>query len=297
MKSKFTLTLLILLPFFGVKAQLPILVSEDSLKFGKSMLPALSVTIPEAGYEKTLKAWTKELQTKTKSKVMAENMDLSIFGALIKEISPNPINVYSRIETIDSMLMLIASFEIKKDEYISRDMGADFEKAQVYLKGFAKTQYIDVVKDQVDAEDKVLRNIEKELSSLENEKSRMQKSIQSNLSSIASEKENIIIQNNELATVSLSLVEQNNLLSTMEAGPAYKEKEVLIKDLEKRKRKAQNSKESSENKIDKANNDISKTNGEIPVNERMQEKVKDQIAQQKAVCQQFADKLKKIKAY
>ncbi len=48
MKSHFTLALLILIPFFGIKAQKPVIVSDDSLKIGNSLLPGLSVTIPEA---------------------------------------------------------------------------------------------------------------------------------------------------------------------------------------------------------------------------------------------------------
>ena len=40
---------------------------------------------------------------------------MSIFGAKIKAISPNPINVYSKLIRLDSMLQLFASFETKKD--------------------------------------------------------------------------------------------------------------------------------------------------------------------------------------
>ena len=180
MKTKFTLVFLLLVPFYGIKAQKPIYVSEDSLKIGNSLLPGLSVTIPEAGYEKTLKEWLKDLQGGTKSKVITENNEMSIFGAKIRSVSPNPINVYSKLVELDSMLQLFASFELKKDQYIERSADeAVFNQAKDYLKNFSKSQYIAIVKDQADAEEKKLRELQKELSSLENEKSRMQKSIQS----------------------------------------------------------------------------------------------------------------------
>jgi len=83
----------LLIPFAGIRAQEPVLVSEDSLKIGNSLLPGLSVTIPEAGYEKTLKEWVKDLQGGTKSKVITENNEMSIFGAKIRDISPNTVNV------------------------------------------------------------------------------------------------------------------------------------------------------------------------------------------------------------
>ncbi len=246
-----------------------------------------------------MKVWIRDLQSGTRSKVLTENNEMTIFGAKIKAISPNPINVYSKLVSLDSMLQLYRMhLKRKRTCMLIRSSGeADYTKAQEYLKEFAKDQYIEVAKDQADAEEKKLRDLQKELSSLENEKSRMQKSIQSKNASILSEKDNITIQNNELNTVSAALVEQNNLLAAMEAGPAQKEKADQIKDLEKRKKKALNSIESSENKINRFNSDIDKDNNEIPRNERMQEKVREQIIQQEAVYQIYADKLKRIKSY
>ena len=298
MKSLCTLAFLILAISSGIKAQMPVSVTEDSLKVGKTTLPGISVTIPEVNYENTLKAWIKNLESGSKSKVVTENNEMSIFGAKIKEISSNPVNVYSKMIKLDSTLKLTASFELKKDQYVDRTgTAAEFPKAEDYLKQFAKNQYIDVVKTQVDAEDKKLRDIEKELSSLEKEKNRMQKSISSNNTTIANEKENITVQNNELTTVTAAIVEHNRQLDTMSTGPAKEEKIKYLKDLDKRKKKAQNSIESSENKINKTKNDTDKTNAEIPKNEKMQEQVNERIQNQQGVLQKFTDKLKKIKSY
>lgn len=300
MKKIYFITLISLLSLTGLRAQKQITVTEDSLRIGNSNLPALMVTIPEVTYDKALKEWTKILQTGTKSKVVIENAEMSIFGAKIKEISANNINIYSRFENQpDSVLCLYASFELKKDQYIENKPGgeADYVKAQNFLKEYAKNQYVEVVKEQADKEEKKLRDLQKELSSLENEKSKMQKSIQNNTTSISSEKENIVVQNNEITTVTAALKEHNAILVTMEESPAKKEKIQYIKDLEKRQKKAQNSVESSENKINRSNAEIEKAKSEIPRNEKMQEKVKEQIMEQDAVYQNFAAKLKKIKSY
>jgi chromosome segregation ATPase len=298
MKIKITLIILSIFPFLGINAQKPITISDDTLQIGKSVLPGMSVTIPEVDYEKALKTWIRDLETSTRSKVVTENGEMSIFGAKIKAISPNQINVYSRLIRLDSMLQLFASFETKKDQYIERSSGEpEYAKAQDFLKEFAKNQYIEVAKGQADAEEKKLRDLQKELSSLENEKSKMQKGVQSDNSTIASEKENITLMNNELNTVNAAIIEQNSILATMEEGPAKKEKDEQIKELEKRKKKAQNAIESSEKKINRSDSDINQATGDIPRNERMQEKVREQIFQQEAVYQRFADKLKKIKSY
>lgn len=298
MKLKITLIILGIFPFLGINAQKPITITDDTLQIGKSVLPGMSVTIPEADYDKALKTWTRDLQTGTKSKVVTENGEMSIFGAKIRAISSNQINVYSRLVRLDSMLQLFASFETKKDQYIERSSGEpEYAKAQDFLKEFAKNQYIEVVKGQADIEEKKLRDLQKELSSLENEKSKMQKGIQSDNSTISNEKDNITLMNNELNTVNAAIIEQNSILATMEEGPAKKEIAVQIKDLEKRKKKAQNAIESSEKKINRSDSGINQATGDIPRNERMQEKVREQIFQQEAVYQRFADKLKKIKSY
>ena len=298
MKSISTLVFLVFISSIGIKAQKPVLVSEDSLKIGKGRLPGLSVIIPEVNYEKTLKIWIRELESGTKSKIVTENNEMSIFGAKIKEVSPNPVNVYSKMTNLDSALKLNVSFEVKKDQYIERASGeTDLIKAKNYLKEFARNQYIDLAKDQSDAEDKKLREIQRELSSLEKEKSSLQKSIQSENSSIVTEKDNIAVQNNELASVSAEIVEQNKQLSSTSDGPTKKAKTDYINGLEKRRKKVQNSIESSENRINRANNEIDKANAEIPRNDKMQEQVNDKIEKQQAVYQKFADNIKTIKSY
>lgn len=298
MKTKYILAGLLLIPFAGINGQQPLFIEEDSLKIGNSIIPAITINIPEVSYEKTLKAWTRELQSGTKSKVITENGEMSIFGAMVKSISPNPINIYSKLTAVDSALRLTASFEMKKDMYVEKNNSeAELNKAQDFLKEFAKAQYLEVAKDQADKEDRILRDLQKELSSLEREKSRLQKSIQNNTSAIADAKEIIIVQNNELTTVNGSIVSENSLLSTMEAGPAQKEKEVTIKELEKRKKKATNTLESAQNKINRANKEIDDANAEIPKNEKMQEQVQEKIADQEAVYQKYADKVKKIKSW
>ena len=298
MKTIYTFVFLILIPCAGIKGQKPISVSADSMKIGKTNIPCMSVNIPEANYEKTMKVWIKQLESGTKSNVATENNEMSIFGANLKDISPTPINVYSKLISGDSTLQLSVSFELGKDKYIDKVSGeTDYSKAQNYLKQFAKNQYIEVAKDRVDVEDKKLKDIQKELSSLEKEKSRLQKSIQSNNTTTLNENDNIAIQNNELKIISASIVDNNSQVSSMDDGPAKDERVKYIKELEKRKKKALSSIESSENKINSAKNDTDKATSDISKNELMQESTRQRIVQQELVLQKFTHKLTVIKNY
>jgi hypothetical protein len=296
MKSIAGLLMIMALSCLGIKAQKPIAVIEDSLNFGKSRLPGVTVIIPEADYETILKSWTKELKSVTKLKPVVEQNEVSVMGAKFKNID-QPVNVYSKLIDLDSSLMLTVAFELKKDVYIDKTQETDLTNAKKYLRDFAKNEYIAVVDDQFKAEEKKLNDLQKQLSSLEKEKTRFQKDIQSDSTTIFTENENLKIQRNELETVSSEIVEQNKQLSSPESDALKKEKNDYLNGLEKRRKKALNSIESSQSKIDKANNDILKAKGEIPKNERLQEELKEKVEVQEGIYQKYSDKLKTIKAY
>jgi chromosome segregation ATPase len=299
MKSISALFIILAFSCLEIKAQKPITVTEDSLSFGKGSMPGLTVTIPEVNYEKTMKDWTKELQSGTKSKIVKEGNNMTIFGARIKDLSPDPLNVYSTMtSTNDSLVKLSVAFEVKKDQYIERNTNeTDVNKAKNYLKEFAKGEYTELAKDQSDNQDKKLRDLQKELSSLEREKSRLQKSIESANTIIFNEKQNMTVQQNELNSVSDEMVEQNKQLSTPEADAVKKEKTDYINTLEKRKKKAESAIQSSQDKIDKANKEIDKANKEIPENDQKQQELTEKIHDQQAITQKSEDKVKTIKSY
>lgn len=281
-----------------VSAQRPIRIKEDSITYGTSRYPGIIVQIPEVGYDKTEKNWIKEIQTGTKSKVITENGEMSIFGANIRDISPNPLNIYSKLINGDSAVQLLVSFELKKDFYISSINGdGELMSAREYLKEFAKSQYINLVKVEVADEERKLRDLTTELNRLQNEKSRMERSIQSNINLIDEMKEKIVLLNNELATVSSELVTQNDQLGQMEAGSAKDQKASEVKELEKRKKRIRNEIESAENRITRANSAIKDVEREIPINESDQEIVRSKISIQQEVVNKFTQKLNTVRAY
>jgi len=298
MKSIYAVTALLFISCLSVNAQKTIQLSEDSISFGKKLLPGISVIIPEADYENTLKAWKRDLQSGTKSKLVTENGEMSIFGASLKKVSPNPVNVFSKLMNLDSMLKLSVSIELKNDLYVDRSAGeTELTEFKNLLREFSKQQYIEVAKGQLDDEEKKLKTLQRELSSLENEKENLQKSIQSNNTRIIEERQNITIQNSEVTNVTTELISQSKEVGSMEEGPVKKAKEDYLSGLEKRKKKALNSIESSENRINRANNEVGKAESAIPKNVQTQQQVTAAIDKQQVVVQNFLDKLNKIKSY
>jgi hypothetical protein len=299
MKPFLTLSLFALMAIFAdLTAQKPIVLSEDSLTYGAAKYPGIAVSIPEVSFDRTEKNWIRELQSGTKSKVVYENGEMSIFGAIIKDISPNPLNIYSRLISQDSLIRLLVSFEVKKDQFIEKATGdAELQAARSFLKEFGKGQYVDFVKDELKVEEKKLSDLNNELNSLRNEKSKMQKSIQSNRTTITESRDNIVLLNNEVTKLTTEITTQTSDLNAMEEGASKEEKTSYLKELEKRKKKQLNEIESAENRITRANNDIDQADRDIPKNESEQQVLAGKIAIQELVVQKFTEKFNTVKTY
>lgn len=298
MKKLLLFSLLVIISSIGIKAQKPITVSEDSLKVGNNKLPGISVVIPEVDYEKTLKNWIKAQESGTKSKVVIEGSAMSIFGAIVKNVSETPVNIYSSLMDRDSVLNLVVTYEMKKDEYISKATGeSDYARARSYLFDFAKEQYIDLVNEQVKVEENRLKDLEKELGSLEKDQTGMEKGIRSSNRLITSEQDKLIVVNNELTSVTAAIIEHNKQLDEMEPGDTKDEKAKFIKDLERQKKRILKSIKKSENRISKADKSIDNSNRAIPRNDDTQERTRRRISDQEAVLQKFVDKLNKVKSF
>ena len=281
-----------------LNAQKPITISEETVSFKDATYPGLVVTIPEFNYETAQKDWIKELQSGTKSKVVTENKEMTIFGAINKDIYTEPINIYSKFENRDTVLLLMATFELSKDKYIEKASGEnELTKAKLFLKKFARDQYVDRVEDELSSENKILKELGNQLESLQKEKLKFQKSIQSNKSDSIQASNNINIQNSEIAGLTKEIMDQNNQLISMQPGKVKDEKTDYIKGLEKKKKKAFNEIESLQNKIVKLNSENQQYKDDIVKNESDQEVMKGKISQQELVVKKCEEKLATVKAF
>jgi chromosome segregation ATPase len=282
--------------FNGATAQQPIKVYEDSITYGGHKYPGVTVTIPEANYEKLQKDWKKELQSKTKSEVVIENGEWSIFGANLKNLSPTPVNIYSMLNNMDSLVALRVAVELKKDVFIDRQ-STEMLKLETYLKEFSKNQYLETAGSQLKIEEDTLRQLKKMLSDYEKSESNLKEDIRSSEKSIKEAEDNISALNSELETLGSEIDNQNTQFSAMTDGSTKDDKAKYIKDLEKQKKKFENDIESSEKKIRKANREIDDAQKEIPEKQSLQKEVKTKISVQELVVQKYEQKLAAIKLY
>jgi predicted nucleic acid-binding Zn-ribbon protein len=290
--------MVLMLPALTLRAQKPITIMEDSLLVGKYMHPGISVTIPEVNYEKTLKNWIKQIEAGTKSKEVTEDGMMTLFGAMLKKISPNPVNMYSKLVNQDTLNKLLVCIEIKKDEYLEPALGdAQMMVAKDYLKAFAKDQYIEFIKDEVAAEEKKLKDLTGQLSSLENDYSKTQKKAESSRNTISKEQETLATMNGQLSQLSTDINRENSVMIGMDTGPEKEAQAARIKEMNKTKKKLQKDISKAESNIKEAESSIAQADDAIPLNKNEQAVMQQKIDEQTVVVQKFNDKLNTVKLY
>ncbi|MBN2484407.1 MAG: hypothetical protein JXB34_00390 [Bacteroidales bacterium] len=280
-------------------AQKPVRVNESDILFGHGSLPGFLVTIPEVPLKTIEDSWVKNIEKGTKSKVQKELGEMTIFGSIMKEIAGGPINVYSYVKQSDSAVLLAVSFELKKNEYInSANREYEFGKAKEYLFLFAKSHYLDLAKEQLQTEEKKLKKLENDFESLQNEKNKLDRLIQSNSSTIATTSDELVVLRANLLSLNNELTSQNEQFKSLESGAAKDEKKKYIADLEKRIKKTNSDISSAEKKISSltAESDMAR-NSSLPTNLKEQEKLSPQVNQQKEVVNFYSNKFNTIKNY
>ena len=289
-------TLFFLLSISAVKAQQPITITEDSVKFGNRYFPGFWLTIPEVKPATVKTSWIKAIEKGTKSKVSTDNVEMTLFGAILSDITKNSVNIMSKIVDQDSLSMLFVSVETTRDNFISSS-SEEYSKLNKYLTKYAKDQYVILAKNQLSVEQDNLKDIDKELKSARKNKAKYEKGIQSSEVKITEHNDNIAAKNKELEILEIRISNSSTLLSTMIDDDAKKAKKTELKDLQKKKKSLLKEINSAQNSISKANNAIDDNRKDIDSNDTTQYELTDRISQQKLVVAKYQQKLKTIQAY
>ena len=277
-------------------AQKPITLAEDSVKFGNRYFPGFWLTIPEVKPETVKAGWIKAIEKGTKSKVTTDKNEMSIFGAIIADITKSSVNIMSKTVDQDSITMLFVSVETTRDNFVGSSSN-EYAKLNKYLKKFAKDQYVISTKNQLAAEDGILRNLEKDMKTTRKRKEKFEKSIQSSKVRITEQNDKIAAKNKELEVLEIRINNSSTILSTIVDDDAKKAKKSDLKDLQKKKKSLLKDINSADNAISKANTSIQDEQAEIDSNMVKQGELGDKISQQKLVVAKYKQKLKTIEAY
>jgi peptidoglycan hydrolase CwlO-like protein len=296
MKRLYYFSLMLLISLSAVKAQKPITLADDSVKFGNRYFPGFWLSIPETKPSAVKTSWIKAIEKGTKTKVKVDKNEMTLFGAIITDIYDGSMNIISKTVDYDSLTKLFVSAETTRDNFIGRS-SSEFDKLSKYLKKFGKEQYVKVAKDQLSAEEGKLRDLEKDLKSARKSNERFEKGIQSAKVRISEQNDKIKNINKELEILEIRIGNSSTILSTLEEGDDKKAKQSELKDLQKKKKSLLKDINSAENSISKANTSIHDNKKDIELNDDKQKELGEKIIQQKHIIDKFEKKLKTIESY
>ncbi|MES2620571.1 MAG: hypothetical protein V4615_06955, partial [Bacteroidota bacterium] len=131
-------------------AQKEIIVKKDTVAMSKGTQSSFQVVIPEIKLAEAEKDWMKYTISGSKEKVTSVNGENFKKGALNKNVSPNPFNVYSKLlETTEGVKLTVWLTE-NDTVFIAKEVNSDQNlAAEKYVRDFAVQEYQSVVKKEL----------------------------------------------------------------------------------------------------------------------------------------------------
>jgi hypothetical protein len=259
------------------------------------------IDIPESDLDKVTKNWIKLLQSETKEKVIVNEHEIMIEGAMVKEIVQKPINIYSYIYEVDSVVRVYSFFEIDSTFFEYSDDESDIAGEKMYngitnfMRKFAINQYIEAVDAEMELELDVLKSMQNDLNKLEKDHENFHKEIKENEQNIAEANDEIEMlkaDNDRLLGSISSLRAEIAEISDDDMKKAAKKE---LKSLEGDKKKVSNKIEKEQKNIVEYELNIKSCQDQIEKNLELQEEKKMDITTQEELIKKVSAKLDDIK--
>ncbi|WP_157637938.1 hypothetical protein [Flexithrix dorotheae] len=284
--------LFLMFPLISFSQSVSFDVEEIKENISKGEANGFAVYIPQAHRKDVEKAWSKDIRVDTKSKVVEKDGEFFIEGTNIDRLSANPINVFSRIIEMDSGVKVHAFFEVDST-FLSSEI--DEEKATVAKKivaEFASDAYTFAVQEELEEEEKKLKNLNNDLKKLVNENEKMHKTIAMNNSDIDAlnadlDQNKLKLDPNHGKTV--AVYDENG--REIDRAPAPSEVKKIDADL---KKEIDKEAKKIHKKIFKLESEIREAERNIPVNLQEQEEKKSEIEAQEMVIEKVMQKLENV---
>jgi hypothetical protein len=296
MKLKLTTFLLVLSATFTF-GQGQMTVDEDVRPMSKGEFPSFSIEIPQSDLKTIDKDWKKYLSMGSKAKLLEVNGEVIMPGAVSKNVSVEPFNVYSKLLETNTGVRVTAWFNFKDSVYISKQLNNDMDMAaQKYILDFALSEFRVAVGNELDGEKDRQKKMEDEMKDLIKAEERSTKKINEDNRSIDRAKNDIVANQGDQQRQADLISNQKGLVESTKDNPdANKDAIKGLKDLESTKKKLEKQNEKLNKDIDGWNKEIREEQRKIEASRNDQKLKSGQIEKQKQVVVGVQDKLSNIK--
>ena len=284
-----------------INAQQSIEVTNKMVTMSQGEQPAYIVEIPQADVDDVMENWTKIIRQNTKEKAMVTGHEISILGTRIEEIYLEPISIYSAIIKADSTLKLFAVFEIDSvlfnyEENSTIENEKIHSHIQHFMRDFAVNEYEYAVEEELEAEEKKLKELNKELAGLTGDNENMHKAVKENEQDIKNAEDAIKSYELDNERKQGEINSKKEAIAGLSGQPELQDQaKDQLKDLEKEKKNIANKLEKEQKNIVKYQSNITEINRNIERNLELQEIKLQEINTQEDIVQAVKLKLGGIK--
>jgi len=301
-KSIFTALLLFLLvPLFSI-SQENIEVIQKSVSMSQGEQPAYLVTVPQSDFEQVLKEWKKVIRQNTKSKVEENEHELFIAGTQINSIHHQPINIYSAVINKDSMVKVVAVYEIDSVFFAYSEEIPDLKNEKThhhiknFMRDFAVGQYKNAVGIELSDAEKLFKTKNKELKELGKQNEVYQKEMIESEQNIKSSEDLISSYEKDSERKLSEINSKKESIASLTNEPELADQaKNQLKTLEKEKKSIGDKLEKEQKNIVKNEVNIEELNRYIEDNTKKQTAKKAEIENQEDVVEEVKTKLLGIK--
>jgi hypothetical protein len=281
-----------------IKAQDSLNVIESDKKFSGGEYNSFSVKIPQTKFKEIKSDWKKYLHEKGKINPKESDGEYVLKGTVVQDISKDTILSYSIVKENLSGVEVSVCFGNNQGEFYSSLKYPEIaERIKKLLRNFAVTEYKTAVNYELSAEEKKLSLLEQNLTDLENQNVKYDKTIKSNERSI--ENLNSDVKSNKTLhdIKSDAIDQQQRVLATFTSDSDMKrDEEKKLKSMQKEKKKIEKENESLHKDIEEKE-DLNKSMKKT-IDKNTEENIpnkKKEIEKQREHVVEVETKLKNIK--
>jgi hypothetical protein len=220
--KKIVCLLLVALPFIGF-AQKELKITEQEKDMSMGARNAYVVDIPQAKAKDVISDFKKYIKKDAKGKLNDDKGEISMLGAVNKNVSSMPFNVFGRF--VESSEGVTVSIWVADGEtFVSSKLTPDKSvAASKYLKDFAVEQYKQAVKEEFEKEKDKAKAEQKMLESFIKDQKKAESNIEDHKAEIANREKKIKEEESNIGTAKINqekqkdvIAKQNTVLNTVQ---------------------------------------------------------------------------------
>jgi hypothetical protein len=294
---------IVLINFFIISAafgqkDLQVTIKEFIGEMSKGTHTGFELFIPEQTYKSIKSDLSKYLRKGSKSKTEEASGELFIKGAIVRNITHHPLNIYIKSRETSDGVILTAWFT-PDDETFYSETAHPLEAASIkkYLRDFGTEMHYAAVNEIKKNHESKLKRTENELAELQKEKHRSEKKIKEAERDMENNKRSLETTSKLLVAREEELLRQRELVSKLTGTGGDEEKlaKSNLKKMESEKRKLEKEQEALNRRNDKNSVTIENEKRNIESNLKKQNEKQNEIEKQKEKIKAVTGFLEKIK--